>query len=75
MVKADMANLISSINQYQAEYGRLPSSSNAIAAAVAGGSGGYPDFTFGTTGVLPPSDTNSVTSNSGRRVPDQTMQS
>jgi len=41
IARTEMANLIAAINQYQAEYSRLPASANALTAA-------FPDFTYGT---------------------------
>jgi prepilin-type N-terminal cleavage/methylation domain-containing protein len=44
LTKAEMANLQTSISAYQAEYGILPASTNALNAAASKGI----DFTFGT---------------------------
>jgi prepilin-type N-terminal cleavage/methylation domain-containing protein len=59
--KSEIANLVSAINQYQAEYSRLPASSNAVNSLDPVT---CPDFTYGTTdtnGVVM-AGTNSVTS-------------
>ena len=40
MARVDMANLTASINQYKADYGMLPASTNAFAAVAASGSFG-----------------------------------
>jgi prepilin-type N-terminal cleavage/methylation domain-containing protein len=43
MAQTEEANLVGAINQYNANYSRLPASTNAVVAA------GTNDFTFGTT--------------------------
>ena len=45
LAKADMANLVGAIQQYETEYSRMPISKAGLAAANGG------DFTFGTTGL------------------------
>ena len=58
----EMANLIGAIHQYQAEYSRLPASAEVVkdANTLAAGNPSWPDFTYGTFGVLSSSDPNSV---------------
>ena len=51
MCQSEEGNLVAAINQYYAQYSRLPASSGAVAAAanLAGGlNGNSNDFTFGT---------------------------
>lgn len=50
IAKVDMANLVAAINQYHAEYGRMPMSKYAAASLTPDGPVGNkcPDFTFGT---------------------------
>jgi prepilin-type N-terminal cleavage/methylation domain-containing protein len=45
VARSDMMTLIASINQYQAEYKRMPVSSNAMRSL---NNPNFPDFTFGT---------------------------
>jgi prepilin-type N-terminal cleavage/methylation domain-containing protein len=47
IAQSEENNLVAAINQYYAEYGHLPASSNAVAAA------GTNDFTFGTVSHTP----------------------
>src|ERR1022692_913924 len=47
MAQTEEVNLVSAINQYYAQYSRLPASSNAVNAA------GTNDFTFGTVSIGP----------------------
>lgn len=54
LTKADEHNLIATISQYHADYGRLPASSSAMAAA------GTNDFTFGTTALNAPAGSGSI---------------
>jgi len=49
MSKTEEANLVNAINQYYAQYSRLPASSNAVAAVAANGG----DFTYGTVSNTP----------------------
>jgi prepilin-type N-terminal cleavage/methylation domain-containing protein len=65
IAKTEEGNLVAAINQYYAQYSRLPASGAAVAAAAsAGGSlGNSNDFTFGTyttNGVVMPITTNQV---------------
>jgi prepilin-type N-terminal cleavage/methylation domain-containing protein len=63
--KIEMGNFVSAIHQYQTEYGRLPASSNVVAAALAGVPTKLPDFTFGTFGVTNVPDPNLVVNRGG----------
>jgi prepilin-type N-terminal cleavage/methylation domain-containing protein len=47
MCQSEEVNLVAAINQYYAQYSRLPASSNAVQAASAA-TGNSGDFTFGT---------------------------
>jgi prepilin-type N-terminal cleavage/methylation domain-containing protein len=59
VAKAEEGNLVAAINQYYAQYSRMPVSTNAIlaaaAAATADAGSGVPggDFTFGTESMVP----------------------
>jgi prepilin-type N-terminal cleavage/methylation domain-containing protein len=59
IAKSDEVNLVAAINQYYAEYSRMPVSQNAVKAAAnaaaADAPGGIPggDFTFGTESDVP----------------------
>jgi prepilin-type N-terminal cleavage/methylation domain-containing protein len=50
IAKTEEGNLVAAINQYNAQYSRLPASSNAVVAAASAGGpyGNSNDFTFGT---------------------------
>ena len=50
MAKAEMANLMTAIHQYQNDYSRLPASQDAMLTASQNAilPGGNPDYTFGT---------------------------
>jgi prepilin-type N-terminal cleavage/methylation domain-containing protein len=48
IAKSEEGNLVSAINQYNAQYSRLPASSNAVNAAALEQGGNSNDFTFGT---------------------------
>jgi prepilin-type N-terminal cleavage/methylation domain-containing protein len=55
IAKTEEGNLVAAINQYYAQYSRLPASSNAVAAAASAGgnNGNSNDFTFGTVSNVP----------------------
>jgi prepilin-type N-terminal cleavage/methylation domain-containing protein len=48
VAQSEEVNLVAAINQYYAQYSRLPASSAAVAAAASEGFGNSNDFTFGT---------------------------
>jgi len=53
MCQSEEVNLVAAINQYYAQYSRLPASTNAVYAAANWAAANSNDFTFGTIGKTP----------------------
>jgi prepilin-type N-terminal cleavage/methylation domain-containing protein len=67
--KLEIGNIMNAIHKYEADYNRLPASSNAVAAAVLAGD----DFTYGTLGTRDQSGLEPFLTPSGVRLPIRSL--